>query len=275
MEKYRSRKIMYDSHVHSRCSPDGRDPVEALCRVAVARGLKGIAITDHCDIYHGRSACEEVVENLGAEVRQARELFGGQLTISMGLELGEAHNIPELAREISSRPEVDFVIGSLHKLRDEKDFYFMGYDRFSPASLASLLDRYYDELIEIAELDCLDVMAHIGYQGRYMSSRVRRVVSEMDFSGKLRRLFSVLVQNGKGLEVNSTTMRMGEGGFFPTPEVLQMFRQAGGEVVTTGSDSHLAATVGEGIPMAMERIKEAGFERAMFFQKRKPLTYEL
>ena len=265
----------FDCHIHSHCSADGREPVAALCRVAIERGLSGIAVTDHCDIYQGREACERVFRGLAAEIRPAREEFGDRLRISMGLEMGEAHHVPALAEDIASREELDFVIGSLHKLRGEEDFYFMDYDRFDAASLSSLLHRYYDELVEMAELGCLDVMAHIGYQTRYMSERARRLARSLDLSGRQRELAGVLARKGKGMEVNSSTMRMGEAGIFPSHAILRMFRDAGGDTVTTGSDAHIASKVGEGIPEAMARLLQAGFEQAVFFEKRRPTRYEL
>lgn len=37
---------LFDSHVHSDNSPEGRDLVTALCSAAVDKGISGICITD-------------------------------------------------------------------------------------------------------------------------------------------------------------------------------------------------------------------------------------
>ena len=47
---------LFDSHVHSDNSPEGRDLVTALCSAAVDKGISGICITD-------------------AEIRQASDVF--------------------------------------------------------------------------------------------------------------------------------------------------------------------------------------------------------
>ena len=39
-----------DFHVHSRFSPDGREPMEALAAAAAERGLDEICVTDHVDV---------------------------------------------------------------------------------------------------------------------------------------------------------------------------------------------------------------------------------
>ena len=41
---------LFDSHVHSDNSPEGRDLVTALCSAAVDKGISGICVTDSCDM---------------------------------------------------------------------------------------------------------------------------------------------------------------------------------------------------------------------------------
>lgn len=268
----KDNKKSYDSHTHSLCSDDGRDSVVSLCELAIKRGLAGIAVTDHCDIDLGREACESAIRCLASEVAEARERFGGMIELSMGIELGEAHHNPQLALEMAYSERFDFIIGALHRLRGEEDFYFIDYGR---SDLPSLLCRYYDELIEMAELGYFDVMAHIGYQIRYMDERAKKIAREMDFSDRIEELLKILADSCKGIEVNTTSMKMGEEGIFPTPEVLRMFREAGGVAVTTGSDAHLAERVGYGIAEAEARLLDAGFERVYFYKGRMPVGYNI
>ena len=42
-----------DYHMHSEYSYDGCEKIDAMCRQALKKGLKEIAITDHVDIYRG------------------------------------------------------------------------------------------------------------------------------------------------------------------------------------------------------------------------------
>ncbi|MDR3322429.1 MAG: histidinol-phosphatase HisJ family protein, partial [Synergistaceae bacterium] len=165
-----------DSHTHSQYSHDGVEKVEDLCKTAVKRGLAGIAVTDHCDVYRGKRACMAVKKGLIADVRRARDTFGGVLDISVGLELGEPHHNPDLAGEITDDPELDFVIGSIHMMRDYDDFYYVDYES---VDLDYMFRKYYDELYEMSECAVFDVVGHINYQVRYMSERAR---SALDLS---------------------------------------------------------------------------------------------
>lgn len=262
----------YDSHIHSRNSHDATDTVKAICEAAIGRGLKGIAFTDHCDIDTGRSPCGTVKRKLLEDVRSAREEFGDRLVISMGLELGEAHHNIGLAQELCDDPEIDFIIGSLHKLRDEDDFYCIDYDK---ADLDSLMPKYYAELLELAECGCFDVLGHVNYQLRYMRDEVARTFDISPYLDRLSHIFRVLAGRGKGIEINTSGLRKSLGDTLPSMDVVKMFREAGGEIVTIGSDSHDAGSVGKGIWTVMERLPSVGFDTFAFFRERKPVFYDI
>lgn len=53
-------------------------------------------------------------------------------------------------------------------------------------------------------------------------------------------------------------------------EILTLYRDLGGEIVTTGSDAHLPADVGKGIPDACALLQECGFDRIAVYSHRKP-----
>lgn len=262
----------YDSHVHSRNSHDGQDRVADICEAALAHGLKGIAFTDHCDIYSGARACLNVKKNLLADVERARERFGEKLAISMGLELGEPHHDPSLADELTNDPALDFVIGSIHRMRGEEDFYYMDYEK---ADMGRLFPKYYDELIELVSCGYYDVVGHINYQVRYMTARAREGVDLSVYYEKLSEILRIVAEKGKGIEINTSGLRRGLGDILPSLEVVGMFKEAGGQIVTLGSDTHDARNVGAGIFTAMEKLKEAGFERFAFFERRRPTAYPI
>lgn len=262
----------YDSHVHSLHSHDGSERVERICEQALRKGLLGVAVTDHCDIDGGVRECLRIRSGLIADVKRAREHFGGLLDISAGLELGEGHHDPAAALEVISCPELDFVIGSLHCLRGEADFYYIDYDK---ADLDSLFSRYYDELAEMVECGLFDVVGHINYQVRYMSSGARARADLSRYYERLSGILETTAGAGLGIEVNTSGLRSREHDTLPSREVLGLFRAAGGEIVTTGSDSHTAETIGAGIGTAAEALVGAGFARCAFFSGRKPLWLDL
>jgi histidinol-phosphatase (PHP family) len=262
------RENFYDSHVHTQNSHDGHDPVDAICETAIRKGLAGVAFTDHCETHMGESACAAVKDALLSEVLRARERFGGALDISMGLEIGEPHRDIELARKLAGGPEMDFVIGSLHKVRGEDDFYFIDYDR---PDVLDVFRKYYEELRELSECDCFDVVGHINYPFRAMTPEQRARIDLSAFDGLLKETLVSYASRGKGIEVNSHCLKNGMDSIIPSLEILRMFKDAGGKIVTTGSDSHTAKSVGTGVPEAAGLLRQAGFEKISFFKRRKPV----
>jgi histidinol-phosphatase (PHP family) len=247
------------------------EKVEDICAAAVRRGLAGIAITDHCDLYRGKSYCEGLKRRLFADIRRARDTFGDELAISAGIELGEPHQFLDLAAEITDDPELDFVIGSIHIMRGREDFYYVDYEN---VDLGAMYRQYYDELFELSECGFCDVIGHINYQIRYMDEKTRSRVDLSVYYPVLTEVLESAAKHGVGIEANTSGFPKGLDDTMPSFDVLGMFRSAGGEIVTSGSDAHTVGRVGERIPYAVGRIHEAGFEKFAFFKGRKPVFYD-
>lgn len=265
--------IIFDGHTHSRHSFDGSETIEAMCRAAVAAGVRGLTVTDHCDL--GAYALPDWRERLlgaAAEVETVRERFQGRLTLSYGVELGQAiHDMPA-ARQALALADYDVVLGSLHNLYQTEDFYFLQAE--TPDKKA-LLERYFEELLQLASTDTFDVLAHITYAYRYMGygSDVPPVRS---FEPLLREIFTVLAQNGKALELNTSGLyRSPKACAMPDLWELKLFKACGGELVALGSDAHIAANIGRGIKEGQALLREAGFAYQAVYQSRKPERYKL
>jgi histidinol-phosphatase (PHP family) len=239
----------------------------SVCGRAVEAGLGGIAITDHVDMGSGADVCRRVIGNLKRDVAEARGAFGGRLEISAGMELGEAHHNLSLARELASDEGIDFIIGSLHHPRDSVDYYYVEYDS---VDMDAMFRGYFDELEEMASAGCYDVLGHIGYQLRYMSAPARSRADMSAYHGRVRGILREVARAGKGIEINTSGLWKGLGFTLPSREIVRIFREEGGEIVTTGSDAHKLEQIGGAMDGAAECLKSAGFERFAFFGKREP-----
>jgi histidinol-phosphatase (PHP family) len=247
-------------------------PVGAICEKAIAKGLCGIAITDHVNADAGRAVCRGVIKNLKSDVTRARREYGDKLEISAGIELGEGHHDLALSREIASDGGLDFIIGSLHRLRGSADYYFFDYDG---ADMDELFAGYYEELMEMARAGCFDVVGHINYQVRYMTASARKRLTLPLYYDELRKILRAVAGAGRGIEINTSGLWRGLGFTLPSLDVVKMFREEGGEIVTTGSDAHQLGFVGEGMGGAVDCAKSAGFGRFAFYSKRTPRFYNV
>lgn len=258
-----------DYHTHSLCSFDGTAPLADLCQAAVAAHLTELCLTDHCDLVNTQNKPDlsfrwEPVEE---QLSLARPLFEGKLTIRKGVEVGSAWEFPDFVQELTSRPGLDFVLGSVHNLSLSDggiDFYYVNYK--SNADCYYVLDRYFDCMERLAEMDCYDVLAHIIYPLRYMNGRDGQHASLDRYQPQLRRIFKTVIGKGKGIEVNTCRGSTIEDWRW----TLALYKDCGGSIITLGSDAHRPEDVGKGIREVAELVRSLGFSHIARYVQRQP-----
>lgn len=262
-----------DVHTHSLCSPDGAFSMLEMARAAREAGLTYLCITDHCDLLdlNGAFTPHQDWESVRVAFAEAKAAAPQGLTLSLGVELGEAYEDPAVARGIlATGPELDFVIGSVHNfhaLMGKQDFYNADYSDLELCH-AALVD-YLGSLETLADLpDCYDTMAHILYPLRYMRGRAGQDISfaQRDYPQRLEVILRKVAQAGKALEVNTWRGRTVD----EWEPLLRQFKDLGGEYVTVGSDAHHVNDVGKGVAEAYELMKACGYRYTAIFQGRRP-----
>jgi histidinol-phosphatase (PHP family) len=73
------------------------------------------------------------------------------------------------------------------------------------------------------------------------------------------QILSRVIADGKGIEVNTSGWRYGLGAPQPTDDVLRLYRDLGGTIVTIGSDSHNPEHLGAYLRLAQDRLRALGF----------------
>ncbi len=262
-------RYLSDSHTHSRCSFDGRDSVALLARQAVQTGLYALTVTDHCECneYFDKNVRDDIASSV-KETSLVRLSLPGQIRIRTGIELGQPTQDEAAARDALSLARYDFVLGSLHNLRGEEDFYFLRYN--SEAEAIKLFDRYLDEMYELVQQNLFDSLAHLDYPLRYMTGEAGIKISDSMFSEKTDAILELLAKNGKALEVNTSGLRQKIGRTLPGRHILRRFYELGGRLVTVGSDAHRWGDVGAGIEDAFSLLLECGFTSFAVYENRVP-----
>lgn len=265
-----------DNHVHSFCSPDGCDSMTDMMLATYAKGVRHMCFTDHCDMDDFQTGkpdpdCFAFRDKMLRQYDEALSKKPEDMTVCLGLELGEINHNPGLATEIAASPELDFVLGSLHNLRGTVDFYVMSYP--DEAFCKKILDGYVKELAEMAQMKCFDVMAHIGYPVRYFRRAgftLPNLTTE-SYHDELEALLKTLIENGKGIEINCAGYRNSYlGDSVPTIDILRMYKDLGGEIITVGSDAHETAHAGAHIDNGFDILGTLGYKYVAVFEKREP-----
>lgn len=265
--------ILADYHVHCDVSQDSTATVYEMVEAEAKMGMEQICFTNHCDMcdwrtYKFNPRCltrvQETMEKYEAMLREHPVL---PLDVRLGLELGEPLFDLEQAAAIAASPGLDMVMGSLHILLDYGDLW--GVKFLSEEHCRTIFDVYMDELIRMTEVNFFDVMAHIGYGRRYMWQQgFDEELSLACYGDKIEHLLRLLIDNGRGIEINCSGIRDGCGPF-PDPEIIRLYRSMGGEIITVGSDAHTPADAAKCIRQGYEIIKDCGFDYVSTFKKRR------
>ena len=269
--------FLADSHTHTLCSIDAYNSTAEMVSAAINFGLASITITDHVDLDYYLSGkrdpyCFYAWPDMLEDFCEAGLLYGKDISLQIGLELGEANHHPDAAREIAQTPGLDFIIGSLHGVRDTLDFCF--YDYTSHADCIRLIEKYLAEHLELAAMPDIDVIGHIGYTRRYMK-KAGFDIDLSDYTDALREIFKTAAQNGRGIELNMSGLRQGLGTPIPNINEVRLYRECGGEIITVGSDAHRPEDVGSGIQEGYKWLREVGFQYVTVFKNRKPQFIKL
>lgn len=269
--------FLSDSHTHTILSPDGHVPLSEMAQAAVAHGISSLTVTDHYDMLteDGQRALSYDWTPALAQFSRTAPLFEGQLTLRLGIELGESFVSPEHARSVlaASADVLDQVIGSIHNFREENgggEYFFARFD--TPDKCRAALEDYFTSMEElIAAPDCYDVLGHIIYPLRYMHRDGQNVDLMKNYRERIAEILRCVIKTGRSIEVNTCRGHTVED----WRDILLLYRDLGGTLVTTGSDAHFPADVGKGLHQACALLQSCGFDRITVYSHRKPEQIKL
>ena len=277
--------MLADYHVHCEFSDDSVYPMEDVCADAVKLGIKELCFTDHVDYgikpdveeYRRDPSCAPVVNGVAitnvdypayfAKIDEMSEKFAGQLTVRAGLELGtQSHRIEQNHALFKAwEHKLDFVICSIHEVGD-LEFWTGDFQRGRTQDEYNR--AYYEELLKVVEtfedysvLGHLDLIRRYDPAGEYPFEKTRDIVAAI-----LERV----IADGKGIELNTSSFRYGLPDLQPSTDVLRLYHDLGGRVLTVGSDSHKPEHLGAHIEECRGRLRDLGFTEFCTFEKMHP-----
>ncbi|MGN1132928.1 MAG: histidinol-phosphatase HisJ family protein [Oscillospiraceae bacterium] len=268
-----------DCHTHTSFSPDAKSSPLEMCNRAKELGLAAYAVTDHCDVNYWDNAEDESIvdydmygsgEYALKSIETVSKLKDDFPNLLCGIELGQPMQNISKAEIIADDSRLDFIIGSHHMNKGEYDFYYLKYDEMNAVQIDALLENYFTQVLEMVKWNKFDILGHLTYPLRYIEGNSGINIDMAKYEDIIRLIFKTLIQNGKGIEINTSGLRQKYGKTFPDLKYVKMFHSLGGEIVSVGSDSHCAEDLGKGIAEGIELAGQAGFKYITYFKNRKP-----
>ena len=283
--------MLADYHVHTDYSDDSTYPMEDVVTDAIEKGFDEVCFTDHVDygvkrdwddplgvVYRAGGPGEPermAITNVDypryvAQISELQARYGNRIRIKLGLEFGmQVHTIPQYEKLFSSYP-FDFIILSIHEVGD-KELWTQDFQR--GLTQQEYNERYYEAKLELVRtyhdysvLGHLDLITRYDLAGVYPFEKVRPIIEE---------ILKVVIADGKGIEVNTSSHRYGLSDSTPSEDILRLYHELGGEVITIGSDSHAPEHLGAYLAEAQDQLRSLGYRYTCTYEGMKPTFVRL
>lgn len=276
--------MLEDYHVHTAYSLDSQYPMEEVIKDAIKMGMKEICFTDHVD--YGIKVDTEEIEKAKIvngipflnvdypqymkEIERMKNRYQDQITIKTGLEFGiQTHTIPQYEK-LYQRYDYDFIILSIHQIED-KELWNQEFQK--DKTQKEYNERYYQELFEIVKnYKNYSVLGHLDVISRY---DIQKALPFENIQSQITEILKAVIQDGKGIELNTSYHRYGLSNSTPSLDILKLYYELGGKIITLGSDSHKLSDLGAYIEEGKQYLKEIGFKEYCTFDKMTPIFHPL
>ena len=264
--------MLFDYHLHSFLSPDA-DPSQSFSRIvdqAMEMGVEEICLTDH-DESEG-NFCNIDMERYNLEYARFMNT-NPPIPVKKGIELSVHYDTIPTYEKFLSQHDFDFIIASQHFV-DGVDLYLP--DFYQDKTVREAYERYLQAMLKtLQSFQHYDVVGHIGYCCKYCGNYQKLPFCYDLFPDLFDAILKTVIQNGKGIELNTSAAKITGGIGTPTPGILRRYLELGGEIITTGSDGHRPGEVGRFLKEGTQALKEMGFRYICTFEKRKPIFHKL
>lgn len=230
-----------DYHVHSEFSDDSDAPLIDIIHKAISLGLPKICITDHHDVDFVVQEPDGPDFQLDTDsylstLKELQSRYKDQIDIRIGVELGLMSHVVDHAYDyVKKYPQFDFIIASSH-LINGLDPYYPSY--FDGKDDSQAIHEYLESILEnISAFDHYCVYGHLDYIVRYCPSG-EKAFAFSEHRDLLEAIFKIIINKSKGIEINTGSLYKNMSYPHPHIDILKLYKEMGGEIITVGSDAH-------------------------------------
>jgi len=273
--------MLCNYHVHSEYSDDSIYPIEDVVKDAIELNINEICFTDHVDFgikkdfdHPEYPATKPHLTNVDYKnyvksINYLKDKYKDLINIKTGIEFGIQTHTLNKCKEVFDSYHFDFVILSIHQINDlefDDPSYVLKFDNIVDAHLS-----YYEEMYEcMLKYKDYSVLGHLDMIDRYIENIDFKYVKDI-----IEKILKLAIKDGKGIELNTSHIRYRLNKTTPSKEILKMYYDLGGRIITIGSDSHSKEHLGFWLSEAKEYLKSIGFKEYCTFKDMKPIFHSL
>jgi histidinol-phosphatase (PHP family) len=194
-----------------------------------------------------------------------------QTDLRLGIEMDYVPGAEDRISNLIDAYEFDYVIGSVHFIRDGAvdmdDYSVWGSGR----STEEIWTRYFQTIAESATSGLFDILAHPDLVKYWSPAAARGDGDPRRPRGDLRFYYEpaieAIAESGIAVEISTAGLRKPAGEIYPAPAFLEMALDAGAPLALS-SDAHRPQDIGAGYEQALELLGSLGVEQLSVFEKR-------
>ena len=255
-----------DYHMHTPlCRHATGEPTD-LAAQAVKIGLEEIGFSDHNpmkrDDFDNWRMRSDDLDSYVSKVEEARRAFPS-LVIKLALEVDFIPGYEDWVRELASRHDWDYFIGSVHYVSES-------WDIDNPARISEWKKRepmevwtaYFDRLTMAAESGLFEIIGHADLCKKFC------FYPKQDCTPLYRKFLQAVKKHNVAIELNTAGLRKDCKEIYPSAQLLRLAAEIG-VPITFGSDAHAPEEVGMNLAEAAELARSVGYKEACRFKARK------
>lgn len=282
-----------DYHLHCEFSDDSTVPMEKQVERGIELGLDEMCFTDHVDYgikrdwtdnvewrdtfehgeWHHQALANVNYPEYFAKLMRMKKTYGDKITIKEGLEFGiQTITIPEYEKLYADwAGELDFVLLSMHQV-DNKEFWTQDFQ--ANKTQEEYRTKYLEEILAVQQqFKHYSVLAHLDLLARYDKAGAYPFEKERDLYAEILRQ---AIADGKGIEINTSSWYYGLDDTSPSRDILRLYRDLGGKIVTIGSDAHKTEWLADHIRDAQLILRdEIGIDSICTFDHMEPTFHKI
>lgn len=266
---------MIDTHTHTRFSDDSNELPERLIETAISKGITYLAITDHVDRDYLFGDIRQTSQIDMAEyfpyIKKLQDKYSKDITLGIGAEFGYTKLAIPLYQKIDDDYSLDITINSIHTIQG-KDAYFPEF--FKDYTKEKAYSLYLDAVLESINVPYqYDVIAHIGYITRNAPYK-NKALYYNEYKDIIDTILSSIISKNKALEINTRSVTHNTE-FMPCREIVERYKELGGELITFASDAHIHNQVGNKYDLVRDFLLSLGYKYICSYIKHKPKMHLL
>lgn len=256
---------MVNYHNHTILCGHASGGLDEYITKAIENGIKEFGFSDHAPvplhIRDGISMSPEDVPGYISSILQKKKEYSNKIDIKLGFEIDYPF-FSTYDEKYVTNPDVDYIIGSVHYLGD------WGVDnpdevhRFKDRNIDDIYREYYSLLDRLVDSGFCNIVGHFDLVKKFG----HRPVSDM--TPLVRKIARKIASRGIAVEINTSGLRKPVNEIYPSDEIINILFQEN-VPVTLGSDSHSPDDVCSGYPLAIGKLKSAGYGKISGFTRRK------